>query len=62
MINEYYEKAYQEWYNNYDENNPYELHDRGLISDEDFINWLEQENKKELFAKRKQIAETILSY
>jgi hypothetical protein len=58
-MDEYYEKAYQEWLENYDQNNLYDLHVRGLISDDDLHSWLEKKERQEKFNKRKRIAEII---
>lgn len=62
-MNDYYEISYQEWLENYDENNPFKLHERGLISDDDLRSWLEndriEKERQEKFNKRKRIAEII---
>lgn len=61
MINEYYEQSYQEWLENYDENNPYDLHTRGLISCDDLKSWLKKDEKEKIFEKRKIITNKILN-
>ncbi len=65
-IRDYFnEQSYQEWYNNYDENNPYQLRERNLISDDDLIRWLEKDRiekeKEAKMAKRKKVANQILN-
>ncbi len=60
-MNDYYEQSYQQWLENYDEDNPYDLHDRGLISDSDLYTWIEKNNKEKKIEHRKKIINKILN-
>ena len=62
-----YKDEYDRFYNApFDENNPYELYLRSLISSEDFANWLENdkleaERKRAIKLKRKRIFDILFN-
>lgn len=62
-----YKDEYDRFYNApFDENNPYELYLRNLISGEDFADWLERdkleaERKRAIKLKRKRVFELLFN-